>query len=93
MFDRSQAKLITIYENFGVFIFSSPSGFNAIHAFNLRFHILQKCVAIFLFQFLTSYSMRYPFVKKLHRVPYLAFITNYKLLNTTTKSWTTADRQ
>ena len=28
------------------FHFSSPSGFNAIHAFNMRFHVLQKRIAI-----------------------------------------------
>ena len=47
MSSRRQAKLITIYRIPG-FSFSSPSGFNAIHAFNMRFHVSQKRIAIIL---------------------------------------------
>ena len=47
MSSRRQAKVITIYRIPG-FSFSSPSVFNAIHAFNLRFHISRKRIAIIL---------------------------------------------
>ena len=47
MSSRRQAKLITIYWIPG-FSFSSPSGLNAIHAFNMRFHGSQKRIAIIL---------------------------------------------
>ena len=47
MSSRRQAKLITINRIPG---FSSPSGFNAIHAFNMRFHVSQKLVAMILLQ-------------------------------------------
>ena len=47
MSSRRQAKLITIYRIPG-FSFSSPSGFNEIHAFNMRFHGSQKRIRIIL---------------------------------------------
>ena len=50
MSSKRQAKLITIYRIPG-FQFSSPSGFNAIHAFNMRFHVSQKHIAIILLPF------------------------------------------
>ena len=43
----------------------------------------------FCFQFLTSYSSWYPYVKKLHKVPYLAFGTNFFPKITTAKTPTT----
>ena len=39
-----QAKLI----EFRGYLFSSPFGFNAIHAFNMQFHVLKKRIAIIL---------------------------------------------
>ena len=47
----------------------------------------------FCFQFLTSCSLWYPYVKKLHRVPYLAFGTNFFPKIKTAKTPTTAERQ
>ena len=47
MSSRCQAKLITIHRIPG-FSVSSPSGFNAIHAFNMRYHVSQKQIAIIL---------------------------------------------
>ena len=47
----------------------------------------------FCFQFLTSCSLWYPYVKKLHSVPYLAFGTNSFPNITTAKTPTTADSQ
>ena len=44
MSGRRQAKLITIYRIPG-FHFSS-SGFNAVHAFNMRFHVSQERITI-----------------------------------------------
>ena len=42
---------------------------------------------------LTSCSLWYPYVKKLHRVPYLAFGTNFFPKITTAKTPTTAEHQ
>ena len=42
---RRQAKLVIEFRGFH---FSSPSGFSAIHAFNMRFHVSQKRIAIIL---------------------------------------------
>ena len=74
---RHQAKLINIYENFGVFIFHilpvSMRDMLLICDFMFRKSVSQY----FCFQFLTSFSFWYPYVKKLHRVPYLAFRTNF----------------
>ena len=90
---RHQAKLINIYENFGVFIFHilpvSMRDMLLICDFMFRKSVSQY----FCFQFLTSYSFWYPYVKKLHRVPYLAFRTNFFQKNTNAKTWTTTDRQ
>ena len=47
MSSRRLANLITIYRIPG-FLFSSPSSFNAIHSFNMRFHVSQKRIAIIL---------------------------------------------
>ena len=73
---RSQAKLITIYKSFWVFIFHLPP-VSMRYMFSLCDFMFRKSVSqYFCFQFLTSYSLRYPCVKMLHRVPYLAFRTN-----------------
>ena len=45
MSSRRQAKLVIEFQGFH---FSSPSGFNAIHAFNMRFHVSQKRITIIL---------------------------------------------
>ena len=67
----------SLFIEFRGFHFSSPSGFNAIHAFNMRFYVAQKRIAIILLPILTICSLWYPYVKKLHRVQYLAFGTNF----------------
>ena len=41
MSSRRQAEFLGFHS-------SSPSGFNVIHAFNMRFHVSQKCIAIIL---------------------------------------------
>ena len=89
---RPQVKLINIHEHFGGFNFSSPSRFNAIHAFNMQFHVSQKHSTFFCFQFLTSYSVSYPCVQKLHRVPYLALGTNFFPKTTSGETWNMAER-
>ena len=47
MSSRRQAKLTTI-NRIPEFPFLSLSGFNAIHAFNMRFHVLKKRIEIIL---------------------------------------------
>ena len=39
---------LSLFIEFRGFHFSSPSGFNNIHAFNMRFHVSQKRIAIIL---------------------------------------------
>ena len=48
----------------------------------MRFHVSQKRIAIIL----TSCSLWYPYVKKLHRVPYLTFGTYFFQKITTAKN-------
>ena len=75
----------SLFIKFRGFQFSSPSGFNTTHAFKIRFHVLQKRIAKILLPILTSCSLWYQYVKKLHRVPYLAFGTNFFPKITTAK--------
>ena len=77
MSNRSQAKLITIYDNCGVFICRLPPVsmryMLSICNFMFRKRVLQNILS----QFLTSYSLWYPIVKRFHKVPYLAFWTYF----------------
>ena len=72
-----QVKLMNIHENFGVFIFHRlPVSMRYMLSIcNIAFR--KSVTHYFCFQFLTSYSVWYPCVQKLHRVPYLAFGTNF----------------
>ena len=93
MSSRRQAKLITIYRNPG-FSFFISFRFQR----NTCFQYAISCFATtyrnnFASNFLTSCSLWYSYVKKLHRVPYLAFGTNFFPKITTAKTPTTSERQ
>ena len=68
------------------FHFSSPSGFNAIHAFNMRFHVSQKRIAIILLPICDKLQYVVSICQNLHRVRYLAFGTNFFPKFTTAKT-------
>ena len=90
---RRQAKLITIYRipRFSFFI---SFRFQCNTCFKYAISCFAKaCRNNFASIFFTSCSLWYPCVKKLHRVPYLAFGTNFFPKITTAKTPTTADRQ
>ena len=93
MSSRRQTELITIYRIAG-FSFFISFRFQCNTCFQYEISCFAKTYrSNFASIFLTSCSLWYPYVKKLHRVPYLAFGTNLFPKITTAKTPTTAERQ
>ena len=88
---RPQVELINIHENLGVFIFDRLPDSMRYMLSICNFMFRKSIKHYFGFQFLTSYSVWYPCVQKLHRVPYLAFGTNVFLKLTSGESLNMAE--
>ena len=74
---RPQVNLINIDENFGVFIFYRLPVLMRYMLSICNFMFRKSITLYFCFQFLTSYSVWYSYVQKIHRVSDLAFGTNF----------------
>ena len=88
---QSWAKPINILENLGVFIFHLLPVSMRYLLLICNFMFRKSVTHYFCFQFLTSYSVWYQCVNKLHMVSYLAFGTNFFPKNTFAETLNTTD--